>query len=86
MPYIDPKDRPTIEFAGLENLCGAVPEMTSGELTYIVYRLLTAWCASVPRFSTFAEATGAVAYAIVEFNRRVVAPYEDAKRAENGDV
>lgn len=80
MPYIKQEDRGR-----------ATPMLadvrTAGELNYAISVLL---CEYVDRhglcYETLNAAVGAVDGAKAEFQRRVVAPYEDRKISENGDV
>jgi len=55
-----------------------------GELNYIITRMLKE---SYPlRYFNLNRAVGVLECAKLEFYRRVVAPYEDTKIEENGDV
>jgi hypothetical protein len=81
VPYIRSEDRPALDVV-LDKLH---PGLSAGELAYIVYRLLLKATLG-GSFVTFATMTGAVLAATREFNLRVVDPYEDKKREENGDV
>jgi len=80
MPYIDAKDR--------ERAAKQGGPQTVGELTYS----LTLTCVRFARvtgklrFMTVALVMGALFCAALEFYRRVAVPYEDAKKAEAGDV
>lgn len=81
MPYISESDR--AQFTVL-----AKPAQTVGQLTYQLSVL--AWQfkkrSGILRFVTIALVMGAFFCAALEFYRRVAAPYENAKMAENGDV
>jgi len=75
---------------------------TLGEKTFYLYRLALRDLPAEPHFEDFAEACGklrniartdefpdwrlAALMALLELYRRKVAPYEDRKAAENGDV
>jgi len=84
MPYIKKELRASIgtpaAYAGTEAL-------TPGELNYAVTKVvcgyLTAHGVSYQRIS---EAISALECAKMELYRRVAAPYEDKKCAENGEV
>lgn len=79
MPYIPTKDRDQLD-------AGARPE-TPGELTYVLCRIAIEYVRRRGvRFITMCEALGALQAASLEFYRRAVAPYEDAKAAEAGDL
>lgn len=81
MPYIKPNDRPELtpfcsEYAG-----------TAGELNYQFTHLAQEYIkANGLSYQNINDVVGALEGAKVEFQRRVVAPYEDAKIKENGDV
>ena len=62
-----------------------VPKNT-GELTYLLFdQCLDYMYIYGRKFQTLAEILGALEAAKIEFYRRIVAPYEDEKIAENGD-
>lgn len=80
MPYI-PKDR------RLDINIGADNPRTVGELTYVLYKAAVMYLRrSEGKFATHAEVVAALECAKAEFQRRYLAPYEDQKIAENGDV
>lgn len=80
MPYIKQNDRVALE-------CPDERPASSGELNYILtrevekYRLFHGHC-----YQTFNDIIGALEGAKLELYRRMVAPYEDRKMIENGDV
>ena len=94
MPYIEKRYRKPLDR-------GATPA-TPGEFAYVLTRRALACLPKVPRFSDYATAMGEFAEALpefrvkaylgarvcaaMEFYRRLIAPYEDQKRKENGDV
>lgn len=79
MPYITQEQR-------LELLDWRAPE-NAGELNYEITKLLNAYVThKQPRYQTFNDAMGALEGAKLEFYRRVVAPYENQKAHENGDL
>ena len=59
---------------------------TPGEINYIVTRLLLAWLGLNPRYEDYNAAIGVLECIKLELYRRAVAPYEDEKCRENGDV
>lgn len=82
MPYITQESREEIDkylIPLLDNF------RSSGALAYIVYRILTI-LAKDRTFGVLATYYGAVELALLEFKRRKIDPYEDAKRQENGDI
>lgn len=80
MPYINRKERDELDYAERS-------AETPGELNYAITRLLINYVShKQPRYQTFNDALGALEGAKLEFYRRVVTPYEEQKRFENGDV
>jgi hypothetical protein len=76
MPYIRPEER-----------AAARPDTNDpGALTYLIYRLCLDALPDEPRYRDFHAVLGALEAAKLEFYRRQVAPYEDGKIRENGDV
>lgn len=80
MPYILPEARAEIDR-------GRAPA-TPGELNYAITRLVDAYIArqGPVRYAAVNEAVGVLECAKLEVYRRLAAPYEDRKCAENGDV
>lgn len=79
MPYIDPKRRVKIR--------ESIDVKTSGELNYIITQCLCLYrLKHQDSYQTFNDILGALEGAKSEFYRRVVVPYEEQKRFENGDV
>lgn len=80
MPYVKPADRERLD-------TGAAPA-TAGELNYVISRLVDRYLAqhSPPRYGDFNEVVGVLECVKLELYRRVVAPYEDGKKAAYGDV
>lgn len=78
MPYLNEKDRKYADVYGPRN---------SGALNYVITKLCLAYVDLVGgRYDTFNTVIGALESAKLEFYRRAVAPYEDAKAAVNGDI
>lgn len=59
---------------------------TGGDLNYIVTKLCLEFAGDSPRYETYNTIIGALEACKLEFYRRAVAPYEDLKIKENGDV
>lgn len=77
MPYIPEWDR---EFAS------QCPQDV-GQLNYAITALVADyWRRMGHSYSTANDIMGAIEGAKLEFYRRIVAPYEEGKRVENGDV
>lgn len=84
MPYITQRDRELIA----ANFNTKHIKMDSpGELNYIISILCQEYVKrNELTYSTVNEVMGVLSSAQAEFYRRVVAPYEDKKIGENGDV
>lgn len=79
MPYIDQEARDQLDAGGRP--------VKVGELTYVLTRAVLEYVqAKGAKFATFADVLAALDATAREFYRRQVAPYEDGKIAENGDV
>lgn len=84
MPYIDPCERENKD-EQLDELSGVI--LTEGHLNYAITRLVHEWIADRGEsYATYNSAIGVLECAKLELYRRRVAPYEDRKIAENGDV
>jgi len=80
MPYIKQRDRNILASQGAQ-------PVTSGELNYAITMLLIQyWGGGVKNYQCINDIIGALEGAKCEFQRRVVAEFEDSKIAENGDV
>jgi len=77
MPYISQELRADAELA---------PELP-GELNFAITKVIDRWLDLMGvSYSNLNTAIGALECAKLELYRRIAAPYEDAKLAENGDV
>jgi len=85
MPYISEKARKKFMFieSELENL-NKYDVLTAGELQYLIAFAIK--CMRPECYLHMNDIMGALAGAQMEFYRRHVAPYEDTKISENGDV
>ena len=80
MPYIKSERRHAID------VMDETPQ-TSGELNYAVTNLIVRYLKLKGKsYATFNDISGALTEALAEFRRRIVAPYEDGKILDNGDV
>jgi len=81
MPYIKQLDREIL------TPVSHAPASTSGELNFQITRLVQSYLGnSLGNYAAFNDAVGALECAKLELYRRMVAPYEDQKIQENGDV
>jgi len=79
MPYIRKEKRVPL-------LSGSVPD-NAGELNFQITSLITQYIRKhILSYSTLNDVLGALEGCKLELYRRVVAPYEDKKIKENGDV
>ena len=87
MPYIKQEKRPLYK-ADIENLVKKLAEQPlkeqDGDLNYIVTSIMK--MLYQPRYFNYNRAMGVLEAIKQEYYRRVVAPYEDTKIEENGDV
>lgn len=78
MPYIEKTLRFDVDMG---------KALTAGELNYKITKLIVAYLEDRgTSYQSINDVVGALEGAKAEFQRRVVAPYEDAKIRENGDV
>lgn len=91
MPYIEKEQRAEIDKA-LEPLWPVLVAIgDAGSINYILTRICGHWLQRYAltegvRYEHFNAVIGALECAKLEFVRRAVAPYEDRKIRENGDV
>ena len=84
MPYIKQEKRKPID-AQINFLEHLIP--TSGELNYTITKLCLAYIEQRGLcYGTINDIVGVLECAKMEFNRRLIANYEDTKIKENGDV
>lgn len=79
MPYIKKKQR--------NGFTGGGPALDAGELNYLLTLTVIEYVQDHGlSYKTLNDVSGALTECLAEFRRRVIAPYEDSKIAENGDV
>ena len=81
MPYIPQESRERLD-VWLQDRPLAMPP---GSLAYVLFRILREEAAR-PNYMTLALLVGVLETVKMEFNRRVVVPYEKKKCEENGDA
>ena len=79
MPYIPPERRKEIK----RPVCDV---HNAGELNNVLTLMILDYLPDEPRYADYNEVMGVLACMMQEFYRRLVAPYEDKKREEHGDV
>jgi hypothetical protein len=90
MPYIIEKRRDYFDHAlalMIDTIRCAEGEIQKGDLNYIISQMVIEYCKIKGiSYSTCSDVTGLLNDVKVEFERRVVRPYEDKKIKENGDI
>lgn len=85
MPYIDPENRDR-----LRNTVDAIKKTTflhPGCLNFLITQLVSQYLDEKGQsYRMYNEVIGALECAKIELYRRKIAPYEDLKISENGDV
>lgn len=85
MPYIKQTERDPLQHSILPELGHAVD--SAGELNYVFSIIIKGYMDEFGlNYSNINDVLGALEGAKLEFYRRIVVPYEEKKRAENGDV
>ena len=85
MPYINRSMRAVLN-SRLADVLAIVRDLSAGEVNYLVTQVMRGWIQHAPSYGRYNEAVGILECAKLEMYRRAVAPYEDKKIAENGDV
>lgn len=85
MPYIKKIDRLKIDKMMNLDLIRFY-KSNPGILNYIITRVIGTFLGCNPNYERFNAAIGVLECAKLELYRRMVAPYEDTKIKENGDV
>jgi len=82
MPYVQQEVRTRIDREAY------IPAMRdAGQLNYHITRVILRYLNdNGERYQTMNDITGVLGNVADEFRRRVVHPYEDTKREENGDI
>ena len=84
MPYINPNLR-HLFVPYIKSLSDSID--TEGQLTYCLYTLLKSYIEKHGcNYDMLCKCMGSIENTKHEFYRRVIAPYEDKKIEENGDV
>ena len=83
MPYIPEDERHTLGRLGWTL---GVASVGPGQLNFVFTNVILAYLGSDPHYKDFNEVIGVLECVKLELYRRMIAPYEDQKCAENGDV
>ena len=80
MPYIKQNDRSNFEISNLN-------PTNAGELNFLISEICAKYIRDKGlRYTNCNEVIGALECAKIELYRRIIAPYEDKKMTENGDI
>lgn len=82
MPYIEEKRRPDMNI--IVNLMKGLDVKVNGDLNYVLF----AFCKRFikPSYNNYKNFCGELRQCATEIEREILAPYEDKKKAENGEV
>jgi len=85
LPYIEKERRERFE-AGLNDLGKSIEK--AGDLDYCITKLCSYFMDTIGglKFKNLALVSGVLLFVILETYRRVASPYEDKKKAVNGEV
>lgn len=88
MPYIAPEKRKEIEpsLYPLLEYVKLADELVAGDLNYLFSVISKVFFERKKSYQTANDIVGALEGAKAEFQRRKLAPYENAKIKENGDM
>ena len=86
MPYIKNEDRKKFKAVMFPFLVSAeLNRLTAGELNYLFTRIIDRQLDGA-NYARYNEIIGALECCKLELYRRLLCPYEDKKKKENGDV
>lgn len=85
MPYITQGKRAQTD-TEIDALIAKLQKMGLGDAVYAVYRLLTKLYGNKDSFTVKAQALSVLQAVELEYYRKVIAPYEDKKIQENGEI
>lgn len=90
MPYLKKYEKDAIDDNALDlykKLSDMKPDELAGAVNYLNFKILKQWIAlNGKKYWIFALFCGTMLMSIFEIYRRLVAPYEDEKIKQNGDV
>ena len=82
MPYIDKEKRPQMDYV-VNEMCWR-DVSPDGSLNYILFKYCKEYLE--PSYDNYKNYIGELNECVAEIRRRLLAPYEDQKIKENGDV
>ena len=91
MPYLQNNDKDSIDNQGGIDVCEKFSAMEitdfAGALNYLNDKIVKTWIEkNGKKYFIFAVIAGTLVCCILEIYRRLIAPYEDKKISENGDI
>jgi hypothetical protein len=86
MPYIHPDRRANLLRSSISELMAEPKALQTGELNFLISTLVWSLFESDPCYNKANELLGVLSAVTQEFYRRKVAPYEDIKIQQNGDL
>lgn len=90
MPYITNERREDFDHALallFDNMKCIIGGIQKGDVNYVISQIVIEYCKLKGiSYGTCSDVTGLLNDVKIEFERRVVAPYEDKKIKENGDI
>ena len=84
MPYIEDKNNRRNEMDEIVELMKELNVKANGDLNYILFKFCRKYIK--PSYNNFKNFCGELRQCATEIERRLIAPYEDRKIKENGDV
>lgn len=85
MPYIKQGRRELFNDAGLDRVLNLIND--TGDLNYCITYLASRYAKRYPfTYGWLSSIRGAISDAAEEFYRRIIVPYEENKKLDNGDV
>lgn len=86
MPYIESDRRKFLTSKTYQELLDISDQMTAGDLNFMISTLLWYRFAKAQSYQTGNEIIGILECVKLEYMRRILAPYEDQKIKDNGDI
>lgn len=81
MPYISQEDRERINL-----MLDSIESLSPGELNYAITTIILSQLPAKPSYAQYNEKIGVLECVKQELYRKAVAPYEETKIKENGDI
>lgn len=87
MPYVERTKRPSLDEAIEPMLKKIALGRSKGEINYVITRMVLAWLRQKGQsYDAISDVKAVLDDVRSEFHDKVMRPYEDRKKAENGDV